>query len=208
MDFSSYLQGLGLGASLIVAIGAQNAFVLTQGIRRNHPWAVAGLCAIIDLLLIAVGVAGIGTLVARSAFLHVAASLGGGTFLLCFGGKALKSAFSGQALEQARNGPSSLRQTLAAVLAVSLLNPHVYLDTVVMLGALSGRHGDAGRWLFGAGAGTASLLWFFGLAQCGRALAPLFKKPASWRVLNLLVCLVVWWIAFALLLDLYREFAA
>ncbi len=250
--FTVYWQGLCMGASLIVAIGAQNAFVLTQSIRNSHALPVSALCACIDVALITAGVGGVGALVAQSAALRAAAALGGAAFLLWFGAKSLRQAFRNdvlavdEATEPAAKPPvsgmaecaaarsvsppfsggvrpaspafggaasghaspvsapsgqsrSSLRGALAATLAVSLLNPHVYLDTVVMLGAISGNYPGDGRYAFGAGAATASVLWFFSLCFAGRVLAPVFKNPRAWQCLNLFVCLLVWWIAATLL---------
>ena len=190
---------MGMGAGLIIAIGAQNAFVLTQGIRRNHALAVAGLCALLDILLIAAGVCGLGRLVAENDALKHTATLGGAAFLIWFGFRSLSAARKKDVLAANSSGVQGLGPTLAATLAVSLLNPHVYLDTVVMLGAISGNYADTGRYAFGAGAATSSTLWFFALGLAGALLAPLFAKPRSWQILNLLVCLTVWWIAASLL---------
>ena len=196
---TAYWQGIGMGAGLIIAIGAQNAFVLSQAIRRNHALPVAGLCSLIDALLIAAGVCGLGRLVAENEMLRTIAALGGAAFLLWFGARSLTEAFKHN--ELATHGPDArgLGATLAATLAVSLLNPHVYLDTVVMLGAISGNYAGNGRYFFGAGAASASVLWFFSLGIAGSMLAPVFKKPGAWRVLHLLVCLMVWWVAATLL---------
>lgn len=195
----AYWQGLFMGASLIIAIGAQNAFVLAQGVRRNHALAVAALCAMLDALLIAAGVCGLGTLVANNEFLKGAASLGGAAFLIWFGARSLADAFKTRGLEADAGIRPGLGPTLGATLAVSLLNPHVYLDTVVMLGAISGNFPGLGRYYFGAGAATASLIWFFSLSLAGSVLAPVLRRPSAWRVVNLLVCLMVWWVAAGLL---------
>lgn len=200
---TAYWQGLIMGASLIVAIGAQNAFVLTQAIRRNHSLAVAALCAAIDVTLIAAGVCGLGSLVAGNDLLRGIAALGGAAFLIVFGAKSLADATKSRGLEACGTVRGGLAPTLGATLAVSLLNPHVYLDTVVMLGAISGQFPDAARYYFGLGAASASLVWFFSLSLAGSALAPLFKKPAAWRIVNLLVCLMVWYVAAGLLRDYF-----
>ncbi len=204
-----FLKGLGMGASLIIAIGAQNAFVLVQGIRRNHPLPVAGLCALLDAILISVGVLGLGTLVASIPALRLIAGIGGALFLFVFGLKSLLRARERQSLtaDVRAEKQKSLQRTLLATLAVSLLNPHVYLDTVVMLGAISGSYAGNGRYLFGLGAVCASLCWFFLLAQCGKWLAPVFSRPRAWQVLNVLVCIIVWFIAFGLARGVWREFA-
>ncbi len=204
-----FLKGLGMGASLIIAIGAQNAFVLVQGIRRNHHVPVAGLCALLDAILISAGVLGLGTLVASSPVLRLIAGIGGALFLFIFGLKSLLRVRKRQSLQADTTAENqrSLQRTLLATLAVSLLNPHVYLDTVVMLGVISGNYAGNGRYLFGLGAVCASLCWFFLLAQCGKWLAPAFSRPRAWQVLNVLVCLTVWIIAFGLIRGVWREFA-
>lgn len=207
--FSIYLQGLAIGASLIIAIGAQNAYVLMQALRRNHHFLLAGLCALLDALLIGVGVMGVGTLVASSSILRIISSLGGAVFLVWFGYGAAKAALQTNTLETANAAsPQGLKKTMLGLLAVSLLNPHVYLDTVVMLGAISGNYAGNGRWFFGLGAASASLLWFFSLTFCGERLAPLFARPRSWQILNALVALMVWSTALRLLYGLIQSGAA
>lgn len=206
-DLSPYLSGLGLGASLIIAIGAQNAFVLVQGIKRNHHMPVAALCAFIDAALISLGVLGVGSVVASSITLRTLAALGGGLFLFWFGLRSLREAFTDRSLELDNSPDASrggLKKTLMATLAVSILNPHVYLDTVIMLGSISASYSGQGRYLFGAGACTASIVWFFSLALCGRVLAPLFARPAAWRALSALVCLTVWMIAASLFYEVWK----
>lgn len=201
-DFSVFFAGMFTGAGLIIAIGAQNAFVLTQAIRRNHALAVAALCALIDVLLIAAGVCGMGALISGNPRFLLFSAVGGAAFLLYFGARSLKSAFSAQSLSVAENaaeGQSGLLQTVGATLAVSLLNPHVYLDTVIMLGAISANFPGQGALVFGLGAATASLLWFFSLSLAGRLLAPVFKKPRSWQVLHVIVTATVWWVAYRLI---------
>lgn len=203
---NSYWQGVSMGAGLIIAIGAQNAFVLTQSIRRNHALAVAATCALIDIVLIFTGVWGIGALVARNAVLKAIAALGGAAFLFWFGARSLAAVFQCQALAaNSQNATAtSFGPTFVATLAVSLLNPHVYLDTVVMLGAISGNYPGNGRHFFGAGAATASVLWFFSLYIAGKRLAPVFKNPKAWQYLNGFVCLLVWWIAVTLVYGYFR----
>lgn len=187
-----YLQGFGVGAGLIIAIGAQNAFVFAQGVRRNHSGAIALTCSLCDAALIAAGVAGVGTAVAASPELGHWAALGGAAFLGWCGLGALRSMLRGGRLNPEGETATTLRAALAATLAVTLLNPHVYLDTVVMLGAVSGQYPGQGRYAFGAGAATASFAWFFTLALGGRALAPLFTRPAAWRTLDAAVCATMW----------------
>lgn len=196
-------QGFALGAGLIVAIGAQNVFVLTQGARGHKPWLVAGVCAGCDALLIALGVGGVGTLAAGSPWLVALLTLCGAAFLLAYGLRALKSSLRGESLGLDEHSPRpSTRAILLTALGVSLLNPHALLDTVVLIGGLASRLDASGRASFGLGAGLASLCWFYALSLGGRALAPVLRRPASWRVLDALVCLVMWGLAGGLLWDL------
>lgn len=192
-----YAEGLGTGASLIIAIGAQNVFVLTQGVRREHHLPVALVCALCDIGLIAAGLTGVGAVLAASPLLRQVAALGGALFLGWYGYTAARQAWRGGAGLQTRQEAAArgLGAVLLATLAVTLLNPHVYLDTVLLLGSIGGRHAPAARWQFGAGAATASVCWFLGLAACGRLLSPLLARPAAWRVLYSLVAAVMWLVA-------------
>lgn len=194
-----FFQGFAMGGGLIVAIGAQNAFVLTQGVRRNHHLAVAGVCILCDALLIGLGVSGVGALVTASPMLGTGAAWGGAAFLAWYGLGALRSAIRGNTLAADTESGMSLGRTLALTLAVTLLNPHVYLDTVVLMGSLSGRFEGMGRYVFGLGAVGASCVWFTTLSLGGGLLAPLFRRPLTWRVLDSLVCLTMWTIAASLI---------
>lgn len=196
----TFLQGMGAGAGLIIAIGAQNAFVLTQGVKREHNWLVAAICCLCDIVLIFLGAAGIGTLVAQHQLLREIAGWGGAVFLFLYGCRALKSAIRGGHLELQEHHHGQTRLVvLTATLAVTLLNPHVYLDTIVLLGGISGRYEGHGRYLFALGAGSASLLWFFSLSLCGAMLAPVFTKRTAWRLLDGAVWLTMWAIAVQIL---------
>ncbi|MGH0053898.1 MAG: LysE/ArgO family amino acid transporter [Sphaerochaetaceae bacterium] len=195
-----FLTGMMTGASLIVAIGAQNAFVLTQGIRKQHRFVVALICSLCDALLITAGVAGMGSLVKQSPLLLDVASWGGALFLCVYGLKSLFSALRlDHGLSQTNINLTSRRQAIVTTLAITLLNPHVYLDTVVLLGGISSTFVGKGRCLFGAGAITMSFLWFFTLSYGSGILAPLFRKAITWRILNILIFLFMWRIAFKLL---------
>ncbi len=194
-----FAEGFGTGGGLIVAIGAQNAFVLSQGVRRSHPVVIPLICSLCDALLIAAGVAGVGTAVASSPTLSRMALWGGAAFLLWYGLGAFRSALKGGILEADGAAERSLRAAVWATLAVTFLNPHVYLDTVVLLGSISSRFGGNERMIFGAGAATASCVWFFSLSLGGRILAPLFRKPVAWRILDSLVCATMWIIAVSLI---------
>ena len=197
----AFLQGMGTGAGLIIAIGAQNAFVLAQGVKKQNNWLVAAICCLCDIVLIFLGAAGVGTLVAQHPLLRDLAGWGGAIFLFFYGLRALRSAVRGGVLEaDAGPGePTTRLAVVAATLAVTLLNPHVYLDTVVLLGGISGQFADHSRYLFALGASSASLLWFFSLSLCGALLAPVFKKPLAWRLLDGGVCLTMWVIAVQIL---------
>jgi len=177
------LFGFVAGLSLIVAIGAQNAFVLRQGIRNEHVLPVVILCAVSDLVLIVAGVAGVGALVNAHPQLMTIARYGGAAFLLGYGLLAARRALQPAVMTPGDAGSARLPAVLLTCLALTFLNPHVYLDTVVLLGTLASQQGD-GRWRFGAGAALASLVWFFGLGFGARRLAGLFAKPVTWRILD------------------------
>ncbi|GIT80439.1 transporter [Leifsonia sp. LS1] len=179
-----FLTGLGSGASLIVAIGAQNAFVLRQGLRREQVLPVVALCVLSDAVLIAAGVAGIGALVKAAPLALGIVRWAGFAFLLGYAVFAARRALKPSTLTAASGVSPSLLATLGMCLAITWLNPHVYLDTVLLLGSLSADHGDPGRWVFGAGAATASLLWFSVLGFGARVAAPLFARPIAWRILD------------------------
>ena len=196
----AFAQGLGLGGGLIIAIGAQNAYVLRQGLRREFAVSVATICFLCDVALIALGAGGFGSLVAAFPALTEVAAWGGAAFLAWYGFRALRSALKPGALEAGGDGkrlPSRSRAVLTA-LALSLLNPHVYLDTVVLIGSIAGQYALPQRPWFAAGAMSASLLWFYGLVIGARWLAPLFRKPMAWRILDLIICAVMWSIAVSL----------
>ncbi len=180
---AAFLPGFLLGLSLIVAIGAQNAFVLRQGLRREHVFAVCAVCAISDAILIAAGVAGFGALVKAVPWLAPVMRFGGAAFLFAYALRSLWSALRNHgALDPARDQPRALSVTLMTCLAFTWLNPHVYLDTVVLLGSVSTRYGD--HRAFALGAMTASCLFFFSLGYGARLLTPLFANPKAWRFLD------------------------
>jgi L-lysine exporter family protein LysE/ArgO len=183
--FLPLAAGFGLGISLIVAIGAQNAFVLRQGIRAKHVLAVVAICALSDLVLIFLGISGIGLVIGRFPAALVVIRWLGAAFLVGYGLLAARRAFLGGRLEVERDGNgSSLRSVVLTVLALTWLNPHVYLDTVLLLGSVANTHGDAGRWLFGVGAGVASIVWFTALGFGALLLAGVFARPLAWRILD------------------------
>ena len=185
------LAGLGFGLSLIVAIGAQNAFVLRQGLRREHVLAVVLVCALSDAVLILLGIAGAGAVIQSAPVVLTVVRFAGAAFLLAYGILAARRALRPAALTA--DGPavrSGLAPTLLTVLALTWLNPHVYLDTVVLLGSIANTHGD-GRWWFGAGAVLGSVIWFTALGYGARLLQPVFAKPAAWRVLDAIIAVVM-----------------
>ena len=193
------LAGFLSGAALIIAIGAQNAFVLRQGIRREHVLAVVLICAGADALLIAAGIAGLGALIQALPTALVAARYGGAAFLLGYGLIAVRRALQAQRLTVDSAVGTSLGSAMATCLAFTFLNPHVYLDTVILLGSLASQRGVNGRWVFGAGAAMASFVWFFTLGYGARLLGPLFAKPVAWRVLDALIALIMFALAGSLL---------
>lgn len=218
--WSSLVAGLGFGLALIVAIGAQNAHVLRHGLRRDRVGLVVAICAVSDLLLIVVGAAGVGTVIAGSRPLTVVMTVLGAGVLLTYGGLAARRAVRGDAslvvdpgagsTSRAAGGggggttlvaATSLGAVAATTLALTWLNPHVYLDTVVLLGSVAAGHGDT-RWWFAAGAGAASVVWFTSLGYGAALLRPVFARPGAWRVLDAVIALVMAGIATSLVVDL------
>ena len=196
------VAGFALGLSLIVAIGAQNAFVLRQGLLRQHVLPVVLVCAVSDAALIAAGVGGLGTLVQQNWTLLVGITAGGALFLFLYGIFAFHRAWVGGSMRVEGEGGSSLRTALATVLALTFLNPHVYLDTVLLLGGLSARYEGTDRLLYGGGAMVASFAWFVALGYGARLLVPVFAKPLAWRVLDVGIGTVMWLIALKLVGEL------
>jgi len=181
--WQSYFNGLLVTAGLIIAIGAQNAFVLAQSLRREHHIPVAALCILCDILLVSVGVFGLAAVLAENPVLLRITRWGGVGFLLFYGAIALRRAARPQALEQANGGERSLRSVLLAALAVTLLNPHVYLDTVLLIGSLGAQQPEPGAYTLGAA--SASTIWFLTLALGGAWLAPWLARPLTWRLIDL-----------------------
>jgi L-lysine exporter family protein LysE/ArgO len=184
-------SGLALGLGLIVAIGAQNAFVLRQGLRLEHVTAVVAVCTASDLALIAAGVLGAGAVLTRAPWLVPVVALAGAAFLLGYAVLAARRALRpGALLPDSAGARAGLAATVGTCLALTWLNPHVYLDTVVLLGSTASTYG-AHRWAFGAGAGLASALWFAGLGFGARLLRPVFARAAAWRVLDAAIAVVM-----------------
>jgi L-lysine exporter family protein LysE/ArgO len=198
--WQSYVNGLLVAAGLIMAIGTQNAFVLAQSLRREHHLPVAALCVVCDALLVAAGVFGLATVLAHNPTLLAVARWGGAVFLIWYGSQALHRAFSKQSLQQGENqAVRSLRAVMLSALAVTLLNPHVYLDTVLLIGSLGAQQTEPGAYVVGAA--SASLLWFFTLALGAAWLAPWLARPSTWRILDLLVAVMMFAVAFQLIVT-------
>ncbi|MEV5145717.1 LysE/ArgO family amino acid transporter [Streptomyces sp. NPDC052727] len=185
------VAGFGTGLSLIVAIGAQNAFVLRQGVRRDAVLAVVGICALSDAALIALGVGGVGAVVVAWPGALRAIGIVGGVFLLCYGALAARRVLRpGTGLRAEGEAAGSRRRAVLTCLAMTWLNPHVYLDTVFLLGSLAADRGPL-RWTFGLGAALASLCWFAALGFGARLLGRFLARPGAWRVLDGLVALTM-----------------
>ena len=185
------VAGLLTGLTLIIAIGAQNAFVLRQGLRRSHVGLVVAICALSDLVLIVAGVAGIGVLVDRAPWAIDLIRWLGVAFLTWYGVSSLLRARNPSVLSLA-DAPAEARGGVAVrALALTWLNPHVYLDTVLLLGSIAATHGDPGRWWFALGAGIASIGWFAGLGYGARLAAPRLASPRAWQVLDVVIGIVM-----------------
>lgn len=195
---TTFIAGFSLGLSLILAIGSQNAFVLKQGLKKQHVFAVCSVCAISDALLISAGVAGFGAMVEKFPQIEVVARYTGALFLTTYAIFSFRSALRARhAINPSGESSASLWRSVGICLAFTWLNPHVYLDTVVLLGSISTQYQPDHVW-FGAGAVTASLVFFFTLGFGARLLAPIFEKPRAWQVLELLVGVIMLTIAISL----------
>lgn len=199
-----FSQGLALGFGLIVAIGAQNAFVLRQGLRREHVGSVVLFCAVADAVLIAAGVLGLAQVLGRHPGLARALALAGAVFLALYGWQALRRARQAHQLQAAAGGEGLRRgAALAQAAAFTLLNPHVYLDTVLLVGSIGAQQPAALRGWFIAGASSASLGWFVLLGFGARWLAPWFARPRAWQVLDLLIAATMWLLTALLLRHVF-----
>lgn len=187
------------GLSLIVAIGAQNAFVLRQGMRREHVLPVVAVCALADALLIGAGIAGLGALVTAHPATSEVVRYGGAAFLIGYGLLAARRALRPGALNASGQPPASRRGVLLGCLGFTFLNPHVYLDTVVLLGSLASQYGGGGRWLYGLGAALGSVVWFATLGYGAARLGRFFASPRAWRLLDVAIAVVMATLAVGLL---------
>lgn len=196
------IEGFAMGAGLIMAIGAQNAFVLKQGIKGEHRGVIAAICSFSDAILIICGIAGMGALFYSHPLVTKIISFGGAAYLAWFAFKCFRSAVKGDTMDietETLHG-LSLNGVVATTLGLTFLNPHVYLDTVVMLGGFGAARPPEIRPFFGLGAVSASFVWFFALAFSGKFLAPFFKKQAAWRILDTAIGFLMIYIAVKLLL--------
>jgi L-lysine exporter family protein LysE/ArgO len=200
---TAFLSGFGTSMGLIVAIGAQNAFVLKQGILRNHVFTIALICSLLDAMLIVFGVAGFGVILTSSETLINITRYGGAIFLLWYGFRSFRAAFSKNVLvvDDSKNKPS-FKKTILTLLALTLLNPHVYLDTCVLVGSIGIQFPLEQRVSFTVGAALASFTWFFTITYAAKFLVPFFRKPRSWKILDTTTGLIMWSIAALLLFKL------
>lgn len=195
-------RGFILMLSLIVAVGAQNAFLLAHAVHRRYALRIAALCTLIDAVMVSAGLAGAGGLVNGHAWLGDGLAAAGAVFLLAYGARALAATVRREHLDAASVLARSGREAVIGTLAVSLLNPHVYLDTLVLIGGVGTRYAASARWLFGVGAVCGSATWFSLLGGGGRYLTPILTRPAAWRVVNALIAGIMWMIAVSLLYSL------
>lgn len=201
MEATAFLKGMGLGGGLIVAIGSQNAYLLRQALKREYVLTCIAICIVCDIALIGAGVAGMGELISGAPALLFWIKLAGAGFLFWYGLRAARSAFNPGVMETDGDKPAASRYAvIAAMLAFSLLNPHVYLDTVVLLGSIGGQQAGNGRLYFALGAMLASTIWFSSLGLGARYLTPIFSRPGAWRVLDGIIALVMWVLAVSLFL--------
>ncbi|MFW8591927.1 LysE/ArgO family amino acid transporter [Glaciecola sp. 2405UD65-10] len=191
MDYSVFFTGFTLGLSLILAIGAQNAFVLKQGLKQQHVFVICFVCALSDAVLISAGVAGFGTLVKEYPSIETVSRYAGAAFLIVYAILSFKSAFTqSHGLDAKGEEVGSMWSALLTCLAFTWLNPHVYLDTVVLLGSISTQY-EGQQYAFNLGAVIASFVFFFSLGYGARLLIPVFKKPRSWKILEGIIGLVM-----------------
>ena len=199
MEVAAFLKGMGLGGGLIVAIGSQNAYLLRQALKGEFVLTCIAICIACDVVLIGAGVAGMGRLIVEAPQLLFWLKIAGAAFLSWYGLRAARSALHPAALVAGDAALGADRRTVvAAMLAFSLLNPHVYLDTVILLGAIGGQQAGLGRLYFAMGAMLASAIWFSSLGLGARYLAPLFSRPVAWQLLDSVIAIVMWAIAVSL----------
>lgn len=201
MEVTAFLKGMGLGGGLIVAIGSQNAYLLRQALKGEYVLTCIVICIACDAVLIAAGVAGMGQLIVERPGLLIWIKICGAAFLLWYGVRAARSALNPVAMNTPDDKTVASRASvISAMLAFSLLNPHVYLDTVVLLGSIGGQQGGDGSVYFALGAMLASGIWFCGLGFGARFLIPVFSQPRAWQILDGVIAIVMWVLAASLFL--------
>jgi len=191
-----FWSGLGTGLGLIVAIGSQNAYVLKQGLLRNHIFTIAALCSLIDAIMIVIGVNGLGIIITSHQIILDIAKYGGALFLVIYGINSFRAIFKNESLEIGNTKrKTSFKKTILTILALSLLNPHLYLDTCVLIGTIGANFEGIEREVFTLGAVSSSFIWFFSLSYGAKLLIPIFHNPLSWKILDFTVALIMWAIA-------------
>lgn len=197
--FYPFIEGFGTMSGLIIAIGAQNTFVLKQGIQQNHVGLIALICGLVDTILIIVGVGGLGAMIASNEIVLMVSRWGGAAFLTCYGLRSFWMAFKNQSLKiDAKGQKLSLKKVVLTALAVSLLNPHVYIDTCMLIGSVGAQFPAEERPFFAFGASLSSFVWFFSIGYGAKSLIPLFKKPIAWKILDCIIGAMMLSIAFSL----------
>lgn len=200
--FYPFAEGFIIMSGLIVAIGAQNAFVLKQGVQQNHVGVIALICASIDAILISVGVGGLGAIIASNEIVLMVSRWGGAIFLACYGLRSFWMAFKNQSFKIDSKGQKlSLKKLILMSLAVSLLNPHVYIDTCMLIGSVGAQFPAEERPFFAFGASLVSFIWFFTIGYGAKSLIPLFKKPAAWKIFDCTAGVMMIWIAISLVIQ-------
>ena len=203
MSFLIFIKGFAVSFGLIVAIGAQNAFVLKQGIKKQYVFPIVLTCSLIDSILIFLGVSGVGKAVANSNLFLWGVTVFGILFLAAYGLMASKNVFKSESLHVKESKEiASLKKAMVILLGLTLLNPHVWLDTFLLIGSIGGQYQTLEQKSFILGACSASFIWFFGLGYGSRVLAPLFEKPVTWKILDAFIAFVMFSIAFALIVSL------
>lgn len=200
-EIFAYAKGFATMIALIIAIGVQNAFVLQQGIKHEHTFLVAAVCSLCDAALIVLGAVGLGALITNNLTLNLIIGWGGAAFLFVYALRSFFAAYRATGLKVGSARRGSRNNVMVKALAVSLLNPHAILDTVVLVGGLAARYEGAARTACAVGGMTASFLWFFGLAYGARWLAPVLSRPSVWRVVDIVIGLMMLSLAVSLALD-------
>lgn len=210
--FAIALKGAMIGGGLIVAIGAQNAFVLRQGLIKQHIFVVATICFLCDCVLMTLGVLGLGSMIATNQTASTILSILGAIFLIWYGWRSFRSAFQAQHdsinVQTHATFSGSLKKTIATTFAITLLNPHVYLDALVLIGGVSSSLQSHEKTWFLLGALSMSFVWFFALGYGARLLKPVFANPRAWQILECLIGMMMWWLAYGLLRHVLPIFQA